>query len=91
MLLPVWLSGIDDHAIMIAAFAAMGSQLLNNVFAAHISGREYTATYDKIVSGTVAAIVATFVIILIMLIVYQVHNNMGINSGYEVPGYTVSL
>ena len=70
-LLPVWISGLDHNLLLIALFAAAGSQMLNNIIGADISGTEYTAKITKIRGGVVAAIIATLVIFVIILLAYS--------------------
>lgn len=67
-LLPVWVSGLDHNLLLIAIFGAAGSQVLNNIIGADISGTNYTTKTHKIRGGVVAAIIATLVIFVIVLL-----------------------
>lgn len=90
MLIPVWIAGVDGHALMLAVFGAAGAQVLNNIIAAEISGIDYTAKPTKIRSGIVAAIVATLLIVLLIVIVFGARDLMGVQVSKESPGYIIS-
>lgn len=70
-LIPVWVAGLDHHLLLVAALGAAGSQMLNNIIGARISGTNYTENPLKIRGGVVASVIATILIFLIIIIAYH--------------------
>lgn len=92
MLLPTWVAGVDSHAIMLAVFGTIGAQVLNNIIAAEISGKDYTANPDKIRAGVVASVVATLLIVMLLIIIYRLREHVGIDAALIEPaGYTITI
>jgi dolichol kinase len=79
-LLPVWVSGLDHNLLLIAVFGAAGSQMLNSIIGAEISGTNYTDKPKKIRGGIVAAIISTLAIFVIILLAYYARSLLHIEA-----------